>query len=300
MARPMIIKSKLPSPFWAEAINTANKIRNCLPTKSLPNKMSPHEAWFGNKPSINHLRQFGCIAYHRLPDEVITPGQKINPRSIKCCLVGYIGNQIYRLWTPVQQKIIVSRNMIFKENEFFHLSVFDNIPISQHTFQTPSMIFLTMKIQISTILSFPTSQLVLSTFLLLLLLLKSLLRILLLYLLQFHLLLFRRTMTLTLTLIPTTMISPIYLIQVLKLSKHPHLFLLHVHPLSFLHRLLCCLLLHLLHKNHKNHKYITPNSTVNQPNAKPKQTLALKSLKLAHKLFLQHIYHLLLDSKSLH
>src|SRR5437762_2331306 len=137
MARPMMIKSKLSSSFWAEAINTANKIRNRLPTKSLPNYTTPHEAWFGNKPSIKHLRQFGCIAFHRLPDEIITKGQKISPRSIKCCLVGYIGNRIYRLWDPTQKKIIVSRDVVFKENEFFHISVFGNIPISQHTFQTP-------------------------------------------------------------------------------------------------------------------------------------------------------------------
>src|SRR5438552_2118253 len=54
------------------------------------------ESWFGNKPFIKHLCQFDCIEYHRLPDEIITKGQKISIRSIKCCIVGYIGNQIYR------------------------------------------------------------------------------------------------------------------------------------------------------------------------------------------------------------
>ena len=36
MARPTLIKAKLPTPFWAEAIRTrANKVRNRLPTKAL-------------------------------------------------------------------------------------------------------------------------------------------------------------------------------------------------------------------------------------------------------------------------
>src|SRR5438046_10753422 len=35
MVRPMMIKSGLPMPFWAEAIDTAVKIRNSLPTISL-------------------------------------------------------------------------------------------------------------------------------------------------------------------------------------------------------------------------------------------------------------------------
>src|SRR5437762_11753734 len=41
MARPMMIKSKLPAPFWAEANNPPSKIRNRLPTNPLPNLTTP-------------------------------------------------------------------------------------------------------------------------------------------------------------------------------------------------------------------------------------------------------------------
>jgi hypothetical protein len=44
MVRPMLVKSQMPSAFWAEALSTATYIRNRLPTKSLPYSMSPHEA----------------------------------------------------------------------------------------------------------------------------------------------------------------------------------------------------------------------------------------------------------------
>ena len=135
MARPTIIKAKLPTPFWAEAVHTANKIRNRLPSKS--SSKSPHEHWFGKKPGLNHLRRFGCVAFHRIPTKVITEGAKIDPRSVKCCLLGYIGNHIYRLWNPERQKLIISRDVIFHEDEFLPLSAFDTINNPQDPFTTP-------------------------------------------------------------------------------------------------------------------------------------------------------------------
>jgi hypothetical protein len=112
MARPSLIKAKLPTPFWAEAIIAANKVRNRLPSKSAPtDERSPgtpprmrslHEAWFGKPPQLDHLRRFSCVAFHRIPTEVITKGAKADARAVKCCLLGYIGNRIYRLWDPEQ------------------------------------------------------------------------------------------------------------------------------------------------------------------------------------------------------
>src|SRR5271169_5665253 len=41
MMCPALIKSKLPNPFWAEALDSANKVRNRLPSKSALNGTSP-------------------------------------------------------------------------------------------------------------------------------------------------------------------------------------------------------------------------------------------------------------------
>src|SRR2546423_8675010 len=136
IVRSMIQHSKVPTSFWAEALETANKIRNRLPSKSL-NNISPHEAWFSTAPSIEHLRQFGCIAYARIPAKVITPVNKIAPRSIQCCFLGYVGNKIYRLWDPTSKRIVISRDVTFKENEFLPASAFVNIPQSTATFYFP-------------------------------------------------------------------------------------------------------------------------------------------------------------------
>ena len=67
--RSMLADSKLPPKFWAEALSTAVYLRNRSPTKSVEG-MTPFEAWMGEKPNVEHLRTFGCVAYsHVAKDE---------------------------------------------------------------------------------------------------------------------------------------------------------------------------------------------------------------------------------------
>ena len=58
----MLTDSMLPKKFWAEALSTAVYLRNRSPTKAVTG-MSPFEDWTGEKPSVDHLRTFGCTAY---------------------------------------------------------------------------------------------------------------------------------------------------------------------------------------------------------------------------------------------
>jgi hypothetical protein len=48
--------------FWGEAVVTAVYLQNWLPTKSLAGR-TPYEVWHGRKPTVNHLRVFGCRAF---------------------------------------------------------------------------------------------------------------------------------------------------------------------------------------------------------------------------------------------
>ncbi|KAI3762868.1 hypothetical protein L1987_53310 [Smallanthus sonchifolius] len=59
-ARTMIVDSKLPVTFWAEAVNTACFVQNrVLITKSC-NK-TPYEIMYKRKPVIDFFRKFGCV-----------------------------------------------------------------------------------------------------------------------------------------------------------------------------------------------------------------------------------------------
>ncbi|XP_070019627.1 uncharacterized protein [Nicotiana sylvestris] len=59
MARTMLLSSKMPHSFWAEAVNTTCYIINRCITRPLIEK-TPYELLKGRKPNISHLRAFGC------------------------------------------------------------------------------------------------------------------------------------------------------------------------------------------------------------------------------------------------
>jgi len=134
MARCMILNAGLPSQFWADAVKNACYLLNRLPTSSNPNNATPYELWFGQKPLYNHIRVFGCISYHRLPTKTIKESHKIDPRAVKCVLLGHIGNKMYKLFDLESQRVRKSRSVAFHENEFpvnseFKIKI-DNTPLS--------------------------------------------------------------------------------------------------------------------------------------------------------------------------
>ena len=136
MVRPILITSSLPTSFWAEAIDTANKIWNRLPTKIFGD-ISPHEKYFNFKPTIKHLQPFRCIAYVKILTPLIPKGNKTAPRSIEGCLIGYIGNSIYRVWNPQKQTVETTSHIKFNPRKLFDKSVFSNMLNSQSLLDIP-------------------------------------------------------------------------------------------------------------------------------------------------------------------
>ncbi|GKD24493.1 zinc finger, CCHC-type containing protein [Tanacetum coccineum] len=67
------------------------------------------------KPNLENLRVFGCIAYAKVPSQHLT---KLDDRSTRMVYLGNEqGSKAYRLFDPTTQKICVSRDVKFKENE---------------------------------------------------------------------------------------------------------------------------------------------------------------------------------------
>jgi len=60
MVRSMLSGAGLKKQFWGEAIQTANYLRNRAPTRALEQNVTPFEAYSGAKPSVEHLRAWGC------------------------------------------------------------------------------------------------------------------------------------------------------------------------------------------------------------------------------------------------
>ncbi|KAF8409311.1 hypothetical protein HHK36_005385 [Tetracentron sinense] len=84
------------------------------PTKSVKNK-TPQEAWSGYKSSVSHLKIFGCIAYAQVPE---AKRKKLDDRGEKCIFIGYSEeSKAYKLYNPLTNKVVVSRDVIFSEEE---------------------------------------------------------------------------------------------------------------------------------------------------------------------------------------
>ena len=75
-------------------------------TSSALEDKDPHEVWTGKKPSLSHLREFGCDAYVHVPKEKRT---KLDSKSEKCTFIGYKdGLKGYKLWNLVTRKVLYS------------------------------------------------------------------------------------------------------------------------------------------------------------------------------------------------
>ncbi|KAG8497843.1 hypothetical protein CXB51_007132 [Gossypium anomalum] len=116
MARCLLFQSKLPSKFWEEAVNTSVYLLHKFPTRAVKDK-TPFEAWYGLKPSVSHLKVFGCMCYALIPAERRT---KLERRSAPGIFVGYNSTKKgYRVYDPSTKKILVSRGTIFDEEKFW-------------------------------------------------------------------------------------------------------------------------------------------------------------------------------------
>ncbi len=99
--------------YWAEAVSTANYLRNRIVTTALK---CAYQLWHGEKPNLDHIRVFGCAAYVHVPDG---ERRKLDKKAQKLRLIGYTetaGN--YRVWDEQKQKCYARHDVVFNENDF--------------------------------------------------------------------------------------------------------------------------------------------------------------------------------------
>jgi transposase InsO family protein len=112
--------SGAPLELWAEAVLAAAYVRNRLPSQALNGK-TPHEAWTGQKPSVKHIRKWGCKVYRHINKK--TGRKKFHKKSMMGFLVGYQPGGIYRIYHPGTKEFKVSRDVFFSESQFFNTRV---------------------------------------------------------------------------------------------------------------------------------------------------------------------------------
>ena len=112
--RCMLSHAKLPISFLGEAMMTAVDLINLSPSVPL-NFDIPQRVWTGKDVSFEHLRVFGCRAFVHVPRD---ERSKLDNKAKQCIFLGYGHEEFgYRLWDPVNKKVIRSRDIVFFEDQ---------------------------------------------------------------------------------------------------------------------------------------------------------------------------------------
>ncbi|GKC28894.1 putative ribonuclease H-like domain-containing protein, partial [Tanacetum coccineum] len=114
-ARTMLADFKLPTTFWAEAVNTACYVQNrVLVTK--PHNKTPYELFLGRKPALGFMRPFGCLV--TILNTIDHLG-KFDGKADEGFFVGYsINSKAFRVFN--------NRTRIVEEN--LHVQFSENTP----------------------------------------------------------------------------------------------------------------------------------------------------------------------------
>jgi hypothetical protein len=113
-AATMMLHMEVPTNLWEYAIKHAVYVENRLPTEALGNKSTPYFKLYGVKPSLAHLRTFGCLAYHVLPDQ---QQQYFGARAERGRFLGFDNkDSSHKLWYNIKDRTITTvRDLYFNE-----------------------------------------------------------------------------------------------------------------------------------------------------------------------------------------
>ncbi|GKF65969.1 putative ribonuclease H-like domain-containing protein [Tanacetum coccineum] len=92
-AKTMLADSKLPTTFWAKAVNTACYVQNRVLVIK-PHNKTPYELFNGRPPTISFMRPFGCLVtilntlnhlgkFNGKADEGFFVGNSVNSKAFR-------------------------------------------------------------------------------------------------------------------------------------------------------------------------------------------------------------------------
>lgn len=117
MVRSMLSQATLSGHLWPMGVLTSAYLRNRCLTSGTVERLTPEEIWSGHKPSVKHIKVFGCDAYvNVLKDQRL----KLDPKAVKGMFIGYDTSKsgAYRVLEVDTKKIWTSHEVTFEEEKF--------------------------------------------------------------------------------------------------------------------------------------------------------------------------------------
>ncbi|GJW77409.1 putative ribonuclease H-like domain-containing protein [Tanacetum coccineum] len=112
-ARTMLADLKLPTTFWAKAVNTACYVQNMVLVIKPQNK-TPYELFLGRKPALSFMRPFGCLV---IILNIIDHLGKFNGKADEGFFVGYSTNsKAFRVFNNRTRIVEENPHVQFSEN----------------------------------------------------------------------------------------------------------------------------------------------------------------------------------------
>ena len=114
MTRSILKHMCMPNYLWGEAVRHATYLLNRVVTRVIKDK-TPYECFRDKKPTIDHIRVFGCIANAKIDKPHL---KKLDDRTRVLVHLGTEpGSKAYRLLNPQEKKVVVSRDVVFDETK---------------------------------------------------------------------------------------------------------------------------------------------------------------------------------------
>ena len=132
-ARDIALESGFPLDLWPEFIGHAVRIINRLPIQR-ENWTTPYQIVFGRQADLSTFREIGSKAYVLIQakNRQALKLHKMASKAVEGWLVGMQASNIYQVWVPQINRVIVSRDVRVDEGiKFTHEDARNSIPIPQ-------------------------------------------------------------------------------------------------------------------------------------------------------------------------
>ena len=118
MKDSLLIDSKLPNQFWAEAMNITNYLRNRLPTRRIADKtiIIPEEAWTEVRQNLEHIRIFGSRVSTHIPSEKRSKSDVY--KTWNGIFIGYTDTTKHlRSWAPKTHQVLIASEPVVNKSK---------------------------------------------------------------------------------------------------------------------------------------------------------------------------------------